>query len=197
MWIRYLRSAPVGVAMTIALLYSMQALIAHGEDVYVTAPALPKMTIYHAEDESEVQTIEPRPKRLPPPVTPPALTPPVADTGGSGIRVPRGPKPRYSPGDNTLTAPDLSDGPLISIVRVAPQYPTSLSSRGIEGHATVQFDVSAEGIVSNIRLVDASHPAFAKPAMRAAERFRYKPRVVDGIPVATSGLSFRFRFTIE
>lgn len=197
MWTRYLTTAPMGVVMTLALLYSMQALIANGEDAYLTAPTLPELTIYHAEDESEIQTIKPRPKRLPPPATPPELKPPVSETSGSGISVPRAPGAIYIPGGDTLTALAPTDGPLVAIVRVAPQYPASLATRGIDGFAIVQFDVSADGTVNNVRLVEASHPAFAKPAISAAERFRYKARVVDGMPIATAGLSVRFRFAME
>jgi len=61
----------------------------------------------------------------------------------------------------------------------------------------VQFDVDADGRVINVAVIEATHPAFARPAMRAAERFRYKARVADGVPVVTPGLRYRFRFELR
>jgi len=197
MWTRYLSTAPAGIAMTVALLYSMQALIASGEAAYVEPREPVDITFHKVREASEVQQIDPAPERLPPPAPVPSLTPPETESAGGGVSIQSASAPATPSGVGITLAPILSDGPLVAIVRVAPEYPVGLSARGIEGYATVRFDVRADGSVDNIRLLDASHPAFARPAMRAAERFRYKPRVVDGTAVATQGLDFRFRFSLE
>ena len=67
----------------------------------------------------------------------------------------------------------------------------------LEGWVVVEFDVSGSGTVENVRVIESSHRVFERAAVRAAERFRYRPRVVDGVPQPTRGVRNRFRFEME
>ena len=91
----------------------------------------------------------------------------------------------------------MSDGPLIALVRVEPSYPSPLAQRGIEGYVVVRFDVYANGTVGNIGVVESSHSGFERSAVRAASRFRFKARIVDGQALITSGVQYRFRFEMK
>ena len=99
---------------------------------------------------------------------------------------------------NTFDATTIRmvDGPLVALLRVEPQYPPRPLSRSLEGYVLVEFDVLADGSVANVSVVESSDRLFEKAAIRAAERFRFKPRVVDGVPLATTGIRNLFRFEI-
>ena len=91
----------------------------------------------------------------------------------------------------------MQDGSLVAIVRVEPTYPLRAEESSLEGYVTVRFDVNADGTVSNVTVVSSSHRIFEKAAIKAASKFRYKARVVDGIAQATYGLQNRFVFKME
>lgn len=93
----------------------------------------------------------------------------------------------------------INDGPLVAIVRVQPAYPAAAETRGLEGWVLVEFDVRADGGVANAFVVESSSQIFEKASLDAVYRFRFKPRVVDGVPQLTAGLQnlFRFEFSEE
>ena len=67
-----------------------------------------------------------------------------------------------------------------------PAYPAEAAAQGLrEGYVDLEFTVTRTGSTKDIRVVEASAPVFEGPAVGAAERFRYKPRLVDGKPVET------------
>jgi TonB family protein len=74
------------------------------------------------------------------------------------------------------SAADAADGPLEPLIRWSAEYPTQAQQRGIEGHVTVAFDVTAEGGVENAEVVE-SEPAgvFDNAALAAVRRWRYAP----------------------
>ena len=81
------------------------------------------------------------------------------------------------------------------IVRIPPEYP--VNGRG-DGFVLVQFDISPAGTVLNLRVVDASpRGMFEKSALRAIERWRYRPAVFEGRAVERRGIQVRLRFELE
>jgi protein TonB len=91
----------------------------------------------------------------------------------------------------------MQDGPLVPLVRVSPTYPARAQQAGLEGWVLVQFDVLATGTVANIRVVESSAAVFENSARKAAARFRYKPRIIDGVAIETAGVQNLFRFHME
>lgn len=95
------------------------------------------------------------------------------------------------------------DGEYMPIVAVAPEYPRRAASRGIEGFVTVEFTVTTNGSTRDVEVVDAvdtegrETSIFNRAAIRAAERFKFRPRVIDGEPVEVAGVSYRFVFELE
>ena len=53
------------------------------------------------------------------------------------------------------------------------------------------------GSVTAVRVVESSDRVFERAALDAAKRFRYKPRVVDGVPQPVSGVRYLFRFEMS
>ena len=99
--------------------------------------------------------------------------------------------------DRYRASPFTQDGPLVAMVRVSPTYPTSMSTRGIEGWVTVQFDVLPDGTVGNVTVLASSNRSFERSAIQAAGRFRFKARVADGVPRTSTGVQYRFRFELD
>ena len=57
--------------------------------------------------------------------------------------------------------------------------------------------MTATGGVRDAFVVASSNSVFDRPALEAAYKFKYKPRVVDGQPVETPEVQGKFSFVIE
>lgn len=71
-------------------------------------------------------------------------------------------------------AAGAADGALEPLIRWSAEYPEQAQLRGVEGHATIEFDVAADGGVENAAIVE-SEPAqvFDSAALDAVRRWRY------------------------
>lgn len=66
----------------------------------------------------------------------------------------------------------------------APIYPTPLHNQGIKtGRASVSFTVTKEGRVTDIRVIEASHPQFAAGMAHVMPSWRFEPAKRAGQPV--------------
>tara|TARA_B100000029_G_C17525208_1_gene941417 strand:+ start:646 stop:1236 length:591 start_codon:yes stop_codon:yes gene_type:complete len=93
-----------------------------------------------------------------------------------------------------------TDGDYLPLVAIAPQYPTRAAQRGIQGWCLVSFTVDGLGnvIEDTIAVVDAEPPnIFDRSSVRAAARFKFQPRVVDGQGVEVAGVQYLFRYQLE
>jgi protein TonB len=183
-----------GTFVTLALLYVMNLLIGIQPQVVVEPP--PPWTIDWVRVHDPVEppdTLEPPPDRdfVEPPV-PPMTEAPGVDEKVTGYR----PPPTTPPPITKYTGPGitLGDGPLVSLVRPSPVYPARALQAGIEGWVVVEFDVLADGSVTNIGVVESSDRMFERSARNAAAKFRFKPHVIEGVPQVTTGVRNIFRF---
>ena len=102
--------------------------------------------------------------------------------------------------DLSPTSISSADGEQLPLVTIAPQYPTRAAQRGIEGWCLVSFSIDGLGnvIEDSIVVVDAEPPnLFDRASVRAVTRFKYQPRVVDGVGVQVDGLQYVFRYELE
>jgi protein TonB len=90
------------------------------------------------------------------------------------------------------------DRDAVPLVRINPDYPPRALSGGIHGWAQVRFAVTAAGTVRDAVVV-ASEPGeiFDEAALEAVARWRYNPRVENGVAVERVGLETVFRFELE
>lgn len=77
---------------------------------------------------------------------------------------------------------------------VEPDYPSAARRKGVEGYVDVHYTITAKGTVENVTVV-GSEPAevFDKAAMDAVARWRYDPKMVDGVASATE-MQVRLQF---
>ena len=194
---RYLSALTASTLVTLAILFAMQGLIdlqpgAESEKPIAIPTILTRTRIIRDTPIEPPEPIdrEQLTKQNPVPATRPGAT------GGIGFSI-----PVYTGGTQELPpfAPNLNqpDGPLICIVRVRPNYPAAATRQGLEGWVDVRFDVMTNGLTVNVEAVRSSHRLFEKAAIRAAERFRFKAPVVNGIPQVANGVEYRFRFDLE
>ena len=194
---RYATAITSGSLITVALLWAMQTLIhlqpgakseprdRHYLD-WVLPPdrGTPVEERHHDIDITDLTTVLPTPQLSP------------EGDGGTGvpITIPKGDPGVVPDGTFELAVPD---NPLIAIVRVRPAYPGIAQQRGLDGWVDVRFDVTAYGLVTNVVVTGSSHRVFERSAVKAAERFRFKAPVVDGVAQPVSGVEYRFRFDME
>ena len=82
-------------------------------------------------------------------------------------------------------------------MKVAPVYPRRALTRGIEGYVLLEFTVNSAGAVENPVVVEADPPGiFDRAAVQAALKFKYKPKVVNGEPIAVAGVRNRITFEL-
>ncbi|MFK8015955.1 MAG: energy transducer TonB [Gammaproteobacteria bacterium] len=124
-------------------------------------PPPPKMTVS--------KTDKPPPQRLN--IVTPNIKVPVSAGGGP-----------YLGGFSAGQA--AAEGDAIPIVRIAPQYPREARLKGIEGWVRIRFTINEDGTVSSPSVIDAKpRRTFDRDAIRAILRWKYKPRIVDGVAI--------------
>lgn len=197
MFVRILSSAAAGLIVTSGLLYLMHYLIDASYGGVDPRPPTVLKPWGRTIDDSELVIETKRYERIVDPVEPPPIEARV-DPGekftGIGVK-PVAPPP--GPDFLTPTEFQLTDGALINIIAVRPSYPMAASSRGLEGHVVVRFDVTAMGTVVNAAVVDSSSSVFNRSALDAIKKFRFKPKVIDGVPQESFGLQRLFTYEME
>lgn len=92
-----------------------------------------------------------------------------------------------------------SDGDYLPLVRVQPRYPRRANERGIEGYVIVELTVAEDGTVppESIRVIEAEPKGyFERAATKAAQKFKYKPKVVNGKGQKVTGVRYKFTFNL-
>ncbi len=78
-----------------------------------------------------------------------------------------------------------------------PQYPRRALRSGIEGRVTVQFDVGADGLINDLKIIDATPDGvFDRSVAEAIHQFRFLPQRVNGYPVITKNVTETFVFKL-
>lgn len=74
---------------------------------------------------------------------------------------------------------------VIPMVRIPPVYPRTAKLAKIQGYVTMEVVINPEGTVTEVSVVEAAPPRmFDIAAMDAMKRWRFRPKVVNGVPVS-------------
>jgi protein TonB len=77
-----------------------------------------------------------------------------------------------------------AEGDIIPVVVIRPMYPREAAMTGTEGWVKVEFTITEVGTVKDPRVIDANPPRiFNREAIRAILKWKFKPRVVEGVAV--------------
>ena len=199
---RWLVSMAMATGITLGLFYFMQALIATGERfdqrvnvVKIVDATMPEIELEVIEEIDKPELIE-------------EVVQDTPDTPEKQINLDSGPSLNIERAsvdiDTNLSLDNASisatDGDYLPLVAIAPQYPTRAAQRGIQGWCLVSFTVDGMGNVveDTINVVDAEPASiFDRSSIRAAARFKFQPRVVDGQGVEVPGVQYLFRYQLD
>ena len=93
------------------------------------------------------------------------------------------------------------DGEYLPIVKVAPIYPRRAQTRGITGYCIVTYTVTTTGAIRDPYVENepdcSPKGIFERASLKAALKFKYKPRVVDGQAIEVAGVQNKFTYELE
>lgn len=195
--IRYLIAIAIAAVVTLSAFYLMHELIsgATGERENMEPPPGIRFGPVDLDD-----TITREERRKPEPPPPPETPPPPPQMEIAEVEQVQQQMPDIDLPDLNLSmtgsGPMLGnvgmnrteEGDIVPLVRIQPQYPREAAINQIEGYVVVEFTITETGSVTNPRVVDSSpRRVFDRDAMRAILRWKFKPRIVDGVAVARTG----------
>ncbi|MCH7821261.1 MAG: energy transducer TonB [Proteobacteria bacterium] len=197
---RYAFSILLGTVITLSLLFIMQLLIEHGESAITKERTRHQLDFVRIKRNESLNIEDFTPEKPPPPPdTPPEIPPQDLDNidpNAPTINI----RPPTIATQMDIGGPggmNIAEGDYLPIVRVAPVYPARALSRGLEGYVDLSFTVTLTGTVRDAIILYSTSSLFERAATRAVLKFKYKPRVVDGIPVDVVGVKTRITFRIE
>ena len=200
--IRWAISMVMAAGITLGLFYFMQFLIATGQrlDERVTVVKIVDATMPDIELEVIEEIDKPEPIEEVVDEQPEVQEKQINLDAGPSLNIERA-SIEIDTGLQLSTASiSATDGDFLPLVAIAPQYPTRAAQRGIEGWCLVSFTVDGQGgvVEDSIIVVDAEPPSiFDRSSTRAAVRFKFQPRVQDGIGVEVTGVQYLFRYQLE
>lgn len=204
----------LGGIVTVGLLYLMQSLIASGQVDLDEGGNVHLVDFVRVPEASEVKVKDRKPKKPPPPEE----APPPVESVQFNVAVNEeawsmDPVLVEDTGGMSNAFSFVSDGNYLPIVKVQPVYPRVALARGLEGWVVLEFTVDEQGrvvdpeVLENCAQVarpgsddecwDMPNPIFDHSAMRAATKFKYKPKVENGQPVATHHVRHKITFQLE
>jgi len=71
---------------------------------------------------------------------------------------------------------------VIPLVRIPPRYPMRAARRKIEGWVKIEFTITEQGTVKDPVVVASQPPnIFDRAALKAIRRWKFKPKIIDGV----------------
>lgn len=191
---RLIVSVTGGTLAAAILLWSMQWLVMREGVHALAAHERPVMEFVRLQREPETKLRKRElPEQPPPPEqkqptipeTPPiAVARPVVRAPDVAFTIPNVPLNVTGPyiGPVRQGPPDRD---FMVLSRLPPQYPYRAKRRGTEGWVKVSFEITAEGGVRDVVVIDADPPdVFEHEAIRAVSKWKFKPRIRGGKPIA-------------
>ena len=193
--IRAIVGTPLAALIVIGIFLLMWVQIAPG-DVPAAEDSEPlNINITRQIEDSDIvnQRRFERPKLDAPPPPPPAIERQNFEPQVDGVRAAApdfGTDVDIGSGFN----PDRDAQPL---VRVPPQgFERCIDSESGTEVVSLEFDVDPAGNVVNVRVIDSTDRCYDRYAIRAAERWKYQPKVVEGEAQPRRGVRTAIRFEI-
>jgi len=199
---RLIGSIFLGALVAFTLFVIMAKLVENtGEPGDPIEPA-PVIDIIMSDPDESTNT---RQRRPPPPPPPPQEPPKVemvepdaaeADTDGFSLNIPGVDTGSVGVNIGGVGAM-MRDGDATPIVRIDPKYPPEAARDGKEGWVELSFTINEVGGVDDVEVIDADPKRiFDREAKRALRKWKYRPKVVDGIAQRQPGLKVRLDFTL-
>ena len=69
------------------------------------------------------------------------------------------------------------------ISQVQPIYPQTARDAGVEGTVHMQGIIGADGTLIGLRVISSNDPDLGAAALEAVRQWRYRPTLLNGVPV--------------
>ncbi len=194
-FIRFIPSAFVAMGVVFGLLFLMQALI----NANLTEPEEKEQIkigdIWQEKQEVKDELKDRKVEEIDTPDEPPPDIPKqdIEITDAADSISMSGPKMEVAKID---IGGGFSDGDIIPLVAVQPNYPQRAAERGLEGYVVISFVIQRDGTTRDWEVVETTSSLFNNEAIKAAKKLKYKPRIIDGTPVEVDHL-YKFTFQLE
>jgi protein TonB len=194
---KYSFSLVAAVVLGLLVFVGMQALIAN--DGEFSEPDKSHTYLNFVRVDASKDDINTKDRRLPEPPPPPETPPDVPDLSNQmmatntnlsmdmpkiGTQVSGGNGPFLG----TLAAGDGMSGfdtDVIPVVRVPPAYPQRAKQAKLEGKVTMAVTIRPDGTVADVQVLESSPPRlFDQAAVQAMQRWKFRPKIVNGKPEA-------------
>ena len=161
--------------------------------------------------EPAKDAINTKDRQLPEPPPPPDQQPETPDFSSQldtinpnlGMNMPSIGVPLSESGGPFLGTVNAGDGmaafdtDVMAVVRVPPTYPRNAKQARIQGSVTMEVLIRPDGTVSNVKVLEANPPRiFDQAAIMAMQRWKFRPKIVDGNAV-TQRAKQTIEFTLE
>ncbi len=202
---KYSLSLVAAVVLGLVVFMAMRALIA--TDGLFQEPDKSHTFLNFVRVDAAKDDVNTKDRRIPDPPPPPETPPDVPDMSAQimnmntnlnmdmpkiGNQLNKGEGPFLG----SLSAGDGMSGfdtDVIPVVRVPPAYPQRAKQAHLEGSVTMAVTIRPDGTVADVQVIE-SNPArlFDQAAIQAMQRWKFRPKIVNGKPQAQ-----RARQTIE
>ncbi|MEM7084421.1 MAG: energy transducer TonB [Pseudomonadota bacterium] len=191
----------VAVLMTLCLIWAMYRLISVGHDMVEPPPPTTVLEFVRLNREERAPE-----RRRQKPNRPPVVDQPLPNMAQSWSTPDDGAainwQSHMQSGHAVIDLPGpagITHRAAMPLTEISPIYPEKALARGIEGTCEVIYTITKTGSVSNLRVNEdqCASSLFHRAALRAASKFKYAPRIVDGETVVTTNVAKRFRFSIR
>ena len=198
MVIRILFGLPLGSLVMVVLFWALWRTINAPIDVTTMRHATRIEFTRMRKDTEVVSKREQKPERERPPLQPeaPRMAFSAADSMESNV-VNIAPTVDAGSAISKMSLSAGSDRDTIPLVRVTPDYPQRALLIGLEGWVKVQFTITEIGSVKDVVAIKSSNKIFEEAAVKAILRWRYRPKIEDGVAVESVGVQTIIVFTLE
>jgi protein TonB len=191
----------IGLSVTAGLFWMMQYLIATADRSLNDSVSGNLVDFVRLKRDESIERRQLKPKKPPPPETPPPQppTPKLENLNPSANKIGIAAVPVETDiemsGGFSL---GVGEGDYLPIVKVAPIYPARALQRGLEGYCVVQYTVTSLGTTKDPTVVQdqCTSSLFHRASLQASLKFKYKPRVIDGVAVEVPGVQNMFTYEI-
>ncbi|RXE88592.1 energy transducer TonB [Pseudoalteromonas sp. A757] len=156
------------------------------------------LTIATDKEDSPVAEKNTRPEPPKPMVAPVRPVENIVDTGNNLQISNEAPDINLGKFTNTMTLKLNTDGQATPLVRSNPNYPPAAARDGVEGWVEMEFTISPQGEVFDVRVTNAEPKrVFNQAAIRALRKWKYRPLIVDGKPQSQYAQRVVLEFTLQ
>jgi protein TonB len=202
---RLLLALPASLLISVSLFSFMAWMVDKGNQRAPKASEAVRFDMVMVENEADVQRRQRSvPEQPEPPQAPEPMDLSQADTQME-------PMSQMTPvsalGLNTalegiaISAPNLKgtmgNQQALPLYRVDPRYPSKALKRRVEGYVIMRFTIDATGRPKDIEVIEAEpQRMFEREAIRALKKWKYQPKVEDGVSIEQFGQTAKVEFKL-